>query len=47
MMAGDPGISAFPGSSLLHWVGTIIGPADSVYADKVYKLEVYFPADYP
>ena len=25
MMSGDPGISAFPGESLLRWTGTIPG----------------------
>jgi ubiquitin-conjugating enzyme E2 C len=47
MMAGDPGISAFPGESLLCWVATIIGPPESVYAEKEYKLRITFPSDYP
>jgi ubiquitin-conjugating enzyme E2 C len=47
MMSGDPGISAFPGESLLRWTGTIEGPDESVYAGLSFKLNISFPADYP
>jgi len=48
MMCGDKGISGFPdGDNLLSWVGTVEGPADSVYEGLKYKLRMEFPAGYP
>eukprot|EP00826_Nyctotherus_ovalis_P026604 TRINITY_DN2076_c0_g2_i5.p1 TRINITY_DN2076_c0_g2~~TRINITY_DN2076_c0_g2_i5.p1 ORF type:complete len:149 (-),score=45.98 TRINITY_DN2076_c0_g2_i5:142-588(-) len=32
---------------LYHWVGTIKGPSDSPYAAGTFKLNFYFPVDYP
>jgi len=48
MMSGDKGISGFPdGDNLLSWIGTVEGPADSVYEGLKYKLRLEFPAGYP
>ena len=43
-----PGISAAPiDNNLYHWEGCIIGPDDSPYAYGIFKLEIFFPSDYP
>ncbi|XP_026466650.1 ubiquitin-conjugating enzyme E2 C [Ctenocephalides felis] len=48
MMSSDKGISAFPdGENLFKWIGTIKGPADTVYSDHTYKLSLEFPNSYP
>ncbi|KAJ1568203.1 Ubiquitin-conjugating enzyme E2 C, partial [Cladochytrium tenue] len=48
MMSGDPGISAFPESdNLLHWVGTITGPAGTAYEGLTYRVVMRFPLNYP
>ncbi|XP_028667831.2 ubiquitin-conjugating enzyme E2 C [Erpetoichthys calabaricus] len=48
MMSGDKGISAFPESdNLFKWIGTIIGPAGTVYEGLRYKLSLEFPSGYP
>ncbi|MCJ1479550.1 Ubiquitin-conjugating enzyme E2 11 [Lambiella insularis] len=48
MMSSTPGISAFPSSSsLLLWTATLLGPADTPYADLTFKLSVTFPSNYP
>ncbi|KAJ3415847.1 hypothetical protein HDV05_003911 [Chytridiales sp. JEL 0842] len=48
MMAGVPGVSAFPESeNLLNWVGTIEGPSNTVYEGLTYKLSLKFPHNYP
>jgi len=48
MMSGDKGISAFPnGDDVFSWVGTIVGPQDTVYDGLVYKLSLNFPNGYP
>jgi len=48
MMSGDKGISAFPnGDDVFSWVGTIVGPQDTVYDGLVFKLSFSFPNGYP
>ncbi|ORX83650.1 ubiquitin-conjugating enzyme [Anaeromyces robustus] len=48
MMAGIPGVSAFPESdNLLSWVGTIEGAPGTVYHGLSYKLSLKFPVNYP
>ncbi|KAI0781218.1 ubiquitin-conjugating enzyme E2 [Trametes elegans] len=49
MMSSSPGISAFPRSdaNLFDWVGTIEGPAGTVYAGLKYKISIAFPPNYP
>jgi ubiquitin-conjugating enzyme E2 C len=48
MMSGDKGISAFPdGDNLFRWIGTICGPAGTVYDSLTYKLVLEFPSGYP
>ncbi|XP_059185564.1 ubiquitin-conjugating enzyme E2 C [Centropristis striata] len=48
MTSGDKGISAFPESdNLFRWVGTIEGPAGTVYEGLRYRLSLEFPAGYP
>ncbi|OXU23651.1 ubiquitin-conjugating enzyme E2 C [Nasonia vitripennis] len=48
MMSTEKGVSAFPeGENLFKWVGTIAGPADTVYAGLTYKLTLEFPHSYP
>lgn len=48
MMSGDKGISAFPnGDDVFSWVGTIVGPKDTVYDGLVFKLSFNFPNGYP
>jgi ubiquitin-conjugating enzyme E2 C len=48
-MAAPPGISAFPSSdtNFLSWIATITGPADTPYADLIFKLSFVFPNNYP
>jgi len=48
MMAGIPGVSAFPESdNLLSWVGTIEGAPGTAYDGLSYKLSLKFPVNYP
>ena len=48
MMSSTPGISAFPSSnSLLIWTATLLGPADTPYAELTFKLSFNFPSNYP
>lgn len=47
-MATDKTISAFPeGENLFKWIGTIAGPAGTVYEGLTYKLALQFPHSYP
>ncbi|XP_037796085.1 ubiquitin-conjugating enzyme E2 C-like [Penaeus monodon] len=48
MMSANKGISAFPeGDNLFKWIGTITGPASTVYEGLSYKLSLEFPSSYP
>jgi len=49
MMSSSPGISAFPKSdaNLFEWVGTIEGPAGTIYDGLTYKIAITFPSNYP
>lgn len=48
MMSQDKSVSAFPeGENLFKWIGTIMGPKDTVYEDQKYKLSMQFPNSYP
>ncbi|KND02662.1 uncharacterized protein SPPG_08956 [Spizellomyces punctatus DAOM BR117] len=48
MMAGIPGISAFPDADdLTCWTATIHGAPGTVYEGLKYKLSMKFPATYP
>ncbi|KAG6820784.1 hypothetical protein H0H93_011549 [Arthromyces matolae] len=49
MMSSSPGISAFPKSdgNLFEWIGTIEGPADTVYAGLAFRISISFPSNYP
>ncbi|KAF8078167.1 ubiquitin-conjugating enzyme/RWD-like protein [Lyophyllum atratum] len=49
MMSSSPGISAFPKSdgNLFEWVGTIEGPAETVYAGLAFRISISFPSNYP
>ncbi|KAJ6606585.1 ubiquitin-conjugating enzyme/RWD-like protein [Mycena vulgaris] len=49
MMSSSPGISAFPKSdgNLFEWVGTIEGPAETIYAGLTFRISISFPANYP
>ncbi|KIM87641.1 hypothetical protein PILCRDRAFT_815217 [Piloderma croceum F 1598] len=49
MMSSSPGISAFPksDSNLFEWVGTIEGPAGTIYAGLTFRISISFPANYP
>lgn len=48
MMSQDKSVSAFPeGENLFKWIGTIMGPKDSVYESLKYKLTLQFPNSYP
>ena len=33
--------------NILHWKATIIGPTKTPYENGVFKLDIYFPSDYP
>lgn len=47
-MSADKSISAFPeGENLFRWIGTIMGPKDSVYETLKFKLSFQFPNSYP
>lgn len=47
-MNPEVGVSAFPdGDTLYRWIGTIEGPANTVYDGLKYKLTFLFPTDYP
>jgi len=49
MMSASPGISAFPRSdaNLFDWVGTIEGPAGTIYGGLKWKISIHFPSNYP
>lgn len=48
MMKPTPGITAFPSDSdITKWTATIDGPADTPYADLVFKLTMEFANNYP
>ncbi|XP_018570996.1 ubiquitin-conjugating enzyme E2 C [Anoplophora glabripennis] len=48
MMTQDKNISAFPdGENLFKWIGTIMGPKDTVYETLKFKLSFQFPNSYP
>ncbi|XP_022910415.1 ubiquitin-conjugating enzyme E2 C [Onthophagus taurus] len=48
MMSQDKSVSAFPeGDNLFKWIGTIMGPKDTVYDNQKYKLSLQFPQAYP
>ncbi|KAG5899867.1 hypothetical protein JTB14_012334 [Gonioctena quinquepunctata] len=48
MMTHDKNISAFPdGENLFKWIGTIMGPKDTVYETLKFKLSLQFPNSYP
>ncbi|KAH7107479.1 ubiquitin-conjugating enzyme [Auriculariales sp. MPI-PUGE-AT-0066] len=49
MMSSSPGISAFPKSeaNLFEWIGTIEGPAGTVYEGLTFKISITFPKNYP
>ncbi|EJD53339.1 ubiquitin-conjugating enzyme [Auricularia subglabra TFB-10046 SS5] len=49
MMSNSQGISAFPRSdaNLFDWIGTIEGPAATVYAGLTFKISIAFPSNYP
>lgn len=47
-MSCDPSVSAFPdGDNLFHWIATVVGGVDTVYAGLTYKLSLTFPSRYP
>ena len=31
----------------LHWIATIIGPEKTPYENGIFKLDIYFPSEYP
>lgn len=48
MMSSEKGISAFPdGENIFKWIGTISGPASTVYTGHTYRLQLEFPNSYP
>lgn len=48
MMSQDKSMSAFPdGENLFQWIGTIMGPKDTVYENLKFKLSFKFPQSYP
>ncbi|EGN96147.1 hypothetical protein SERLA73DRAFT_185736 [Serpula lacrymans var. lacrymans S7.3] len=49
MMSSSPGISAFPKSdaNLFEWIGTIEGPAGTIYAGLAFRIAISFPPNYP
>lgn len=48
MMTTEKGISAFPdGENLFRWIGTILGPEETVYTGQKYRLQLEFPNSYP
>lgn len=49
MMSSTPGVSAFPDdpNDLLAWTATITGPAETPYANLIFKLSFVFPNTYP
>ncbi|KAJ7286009.1 ubiquitin-conjugating enzyme/RWD-like protein [Mycena rebaudengoi] len=49
MMSSSPGISAFPKSdgNLFEWLGTIEGPAETIYAGLTFRISISFPPNYP
>ena len=47
-MSKDKTVTGFPvKGNLLSWIGTIHGPAQTVYEGLVFKLSLSFPSDYP
>lgn len=49
MLAGVPGVSAFPNSDsdLLSWTATIQGPTKTPYEGMSLRLSLEFPSSYP
>jgi ubiquitin-conjugating enzyme E2 D/E len=43
-----PNCSAGPiGHDMYEWAGMIVGPEDTPYSGGLFRLSIYFPADYP
>jgi ubiquitin-conjugating enzyme E2 C len=47
VMGSCSGVSAFPGSDILQWTGTIEGPSATVYEGVTFALSISFPLEYP
>ncbi|RGB37121.1 ubiquitin-conjugating enzyme/RWD-like protein [Rhizophagus diaphanus] len=48
MFSQPPGVSAFPDTdNLFNWVGSIVGPEETIYEGLTYKITMKFPSDYP
>ena len=47
----DPSIGCYAQQAdpkdIYHWIGTIKGPIDTPYSGGTFKLDFYFPEDYP
>ncbi|CRK96240.1 CLUMA_CG009667, isoform A [Clunio marinus] len=48
MMSTEKSVSAFPeNENFFRWLGTIVGPKDTVYEGQRYRLLLEFPNSYP